>query len=194
MNLISKSIVLGALILGHTLGEAQSVVLVNGEAKRVRISGSTIVSIDSSVAGYMAGFTNAQDGFIHAPLRTEDSPAADVVVATNRSEPIVTTKITSTSSIKSSQYILFEHEIAELNKLAKKGIRMRAVDIVAGIARTVLLEGIYNAESKEDKNLIVSRLDNCKSLLEKSGVGSNVIITNLRPGRETSDKISITLR
>lgn len=182
------------LYLGSSPVSAQTVVLVNGKATKVELNGANVTSVIGAADGYMTEYSNSRDdGFEHGALLTNGSQNPEKPEPAV-SEPIVSSKVTIKAPIKSGNNLSFEKGSSTVSKEAVKSMRKKSLDIVAGLAKSILLETAYIPGDKKSQDISKARLEACKQILEKNGVGSNVIITNLRPSKQNSDKVSMTLR
>lgn len=176
---------------------SQDVILINGEARSVTLSGTEVISIKGDSAGYMEGYASKDDGFQHVELQpgTPNQSVPDrAEVAAARSKKVVTTTVSSSDNIKSGNKIMFNEGSSDLSNAGKKDLKLKAADVVTKIAKSVLLETSFIRNDKESEALAKERLNVCKIYLEKNGVSSNVILSNSRRGDKQSNTVSIVLR
>lgn len=193
-----KVISLTVLLLAgaHSIS-SQDVILINGEAHEVSLSGTEVIAIKGDSSGYMDGYASKDDGFQHADLQPgtpNQSIPNRAEVAAARSKKVVTTTMASTDKIKSGNKIMFNAGSSDLSNAGKKDLKLKAADVVTKIAKSVLLETSFIRNDKESEALAKERLNVCKIYLEKNGVSSNVILSNSRRGDSKSNSVSVVLR
>lgn len=185
------------LLAGAQAINGQDVILINGQAYNVTLSGTEVISVKGDSSGYMDGYASKEDGFQHVDLGSRapnQSKPDKAEVAAAASRKVVTTTVSAPDKIKSGNKILFNNGSSDLSNEGKKDLKLKAADVVTKIAKSVLLETSYLRNDKESEALAKERLNVCKIYLEKNGVSSNVILSNSRRADSQANSVSVVLR
>jgi len=197
MKNVSNLLLTFGFCLSLNLLFSQSVILINGVPTKVQLEGTEIVAVKGEVKNYMSGFDSStvSQSFQYAELRlNQQGPAVAEGPVKQPKAKVVTKTITSDSPIISGNYFKFGSESAILTAEAIREIETYATKLKSGVAATVLLESFHKADNKESMELTQNRLEACKKYFEVNGVSTDVIVTNMYPSSNQSDKVSITIR
>jgi len=196
MNILKTYSLLVLIALFFAIeGYGQKVtVLINGVPTQITQEQTEITQVHNQLGtSYMAGFEAApNDPFqkVRPKLLSELITPQQAIAAT--SKPIVRTEVNKELNFDNS--LFFKSGTAELTVKAEEAIKSYAEQLKTGKAKSVLLKSWHLANNKISEQLVKSRLEACKAIFVKQGIGTNVILTSLTAAAEESKFVTIQLQ
>lgn len=164
------------------------VVLVNGDAKLVELSGSDVTTIKKDLPRHMRGYEKPSYDLFkkRSPLAELSSPVAvnelgGDIVPSSKSESI-------------SNAIYFDSNSAILTDQAIAALKRWSTELKSKGNQTVLLKSFYKEGNTKSQQLVANRLDACKRYLELNGVQSSLIFTTFTGADNLVDYITVNLQ
>lgn len=164
---------------------SQNVVLVNGVATKVSLKEGNITSIYDAVPNHMQGFaSDSVDGFQKVRPRTGTKAV--------ESAPAI---LAGPSEIKvNSDYKFnFDDATAVLTESNKEMIGKFASKITEGKASSIQLSTTHKKNDLKNQKLSENRLTAIKKYLQSVGVNSNLILTSVVEGGNSSEHGVVSL-
>ncbi|NNE26629.1 MAG: hypothetical protein HKN09_07280 [Saprospiraceae bacterium] len=184
MNTKLIMLILVLLFAGST--QAQTVVLVNGNAKRVALKNGEIVSIDKDMPGYMAGYIKPKND-IFTLVNPQLESSEELLAATEPTE-------VEARPIKLANSLEFESGSAILSNETIEAIKQYAEKAKSEPNKTIILQAYYKTGDTSSQDLTLNRLDACKQLLELNGVQSSLIFTTFSGSNAPGDYVDVTFQ
>lgn len=164
----------------------EKVVLVNGNATKVELDGSTIIAIHEKVPGYMRGYIKPKSDIFKKTMPLSDRESykgADAEIEIFEPLPIV-----------AENALYFDQNMATLTDNTMTALKKHAETIKSGGVKTVSLKAWYKLGDESSQHLVANRLDACKRFLELNGVQSNLIFTSFTAAKDISEYVEISFQ
>ena len=177
-------LILVLLFAGST--QAQKVVLINGNAKKVTIKNGEITAIEKDMPGYMAGYLKpSKDIFTLMDLQLA-ADSALIAEAQPTEVNALPVKLANSLEFESGSAILTSQTVATIKQYADK--------IKSGEQKTIILQSYYKTGDTSSQELTINRLEACKQLLEINGVQGSLIFTTFSGSNSPGDFVSVTFQ